>query len=165
MAELLQVFANRLDFRLGDFVQHIGPKDEHRVAQISFDFGKNGLHFGACDRVAFKRHGGGWRELIKLMIEVPIQVEAERGRAIAIDVIRDQSVAVEVHDFQRLVEVLHLHGVGAEVADLPELFFVAHQGREGKILRQLAIEFLALLRVVAVDFAEAEEHGGEGVAA
>ena len=165
MAELLQVLIYRLDFRFGDFVQHIGPKDEHRVAQISFDFGKNGLHFGACDRIAFKRHGGGWRELIKLMIEVPIQVEAERWRAIAIDVIRDQSVAVEVHDFQWLVEVLHLHGIGAEVADLPELFFVAHQGREGEVIGQLAIELLALLRIVAVDFLEAEEHGHEGVAA
>lgn len=145
-------------------MQHIGPKDEHRVAQISFDFGKNGLHFGACNRVAFKRHGGGWRELIKLMIEVPIQVEAERWRAIAIDVVRDQSVAVEVHDFQRLVEVLHLHRVGAEVADLPELFFVAHQGREGEVIGQFAIELLALLRIVAVDFAKANKQGHQGVA-
>ena len=71
---------------------------------------------------------------------------------------------MEVHDFQRLVEVFHLHGVRAEVADLPELFFVAHQGREGEAIGQLAIEFLALLRVVAVDFAKAEDHGGEGVA-
>lgn len=77
----------------------------------------------------------------------------------------DEFAAVEIHDFQGLVEVFHLHGVRAEVADLPELFFVAHQGREGKILRQLAIEFLALLRVVAVDFLEAEEEGREGVAA
>ena len=76
----------------------------------------------------------------------------------------DEFAAVEVHDFQRLVEIFHLHGVSTEVADLPELFFVAHQGREGKILRQLAIEFLALLRVVAVDFLEAEEEGREGVA-
>lgn len=164
MAELLQVLIYRLDFRFGDFVQHIGPKDEHRVAQISFDFGKNELHFGACDRVAFKRHGGGWRELIKLMIEVPIQVEAERWRAIAIDVIRDQSVAVEVHDFQRLVEVFHLHGVRAEAAHLHELFFVADQGGKYKILGQFLVEFLALLRVVAVDFSDAEEHGHQSVA-
>lgn len=72
---------------------------------------------------------------------------------------------MEIQDFQRLVEVFHLHGVRAEFAHLHELFFVAGQGRKFKILGQFLVEFLALLHVIAMDFAEAEEHGGEGVAA
>ena len=64
---------------------------------------------------------------------------------------------MEIHDFQRLVEVFHLHRVRAEFAHLPELFFVAHQGRESKVLWQFLVESLALLRVVAVDFSDADK--------
>lgn len=72
---------------------------------------------------------------------------------------------MEIQDFQRLVEVFHLHGVRAEFAHLHELFFVADQRGKFKILGQFLVEFLALLRVVAMDFAKAEEHGGKGIAA
>lgn len=72
---------------------------------------------------------------------------------------------MEVHDFQRLAEVFHLHGVRTEAAHLEELRLVAHQGREDEILGQFLIESGALLGVVAVDFLEAEEHGHQCVAA
>ena len=163
-AEPLQIPVNRLDFRPRNLVQHVRPKDEHGVVLLPLDFGEDGLHLGARHRVAFQRHGGGWRKHVKLVLEIPIQVEAERWRAVAIDVERNKAVAVEIHDFQRLVEVFHLHRVCAEFAHLPELFFVAHQGRESKVLGQFLVEFLTLHRIVAVDFAEAEEHGHQGVA-
>lgn len=93
------------------------------------------------------------------MVVVPIQVEAKRGRTVAVDVERNKAVAVEIHDFQRLGEVFHLHRVRAESAHLPKLFFVAHQGRKLKVIGLFLVEFLALLCIVAVDFAEAEEQG------
>jgi hypothetical protein len=76
---------------------------------------------------------------------------------------RDEFFAMEVHDFQRLVEVFHLHGVRTEFAHLQELFFVAGQGGKFKIFGQFFVEFLALFRIVAMDFAETEKHGGQGV--
>lgn len=77
----------------------------------------------------------------------------------------DEFAAVEIHDFQGLVEILHLHGIYAEFAHLEELLIVTGNRSKREILGQFLVEFPTLLRIVAVDFAEAEEHGGEGVAA
>ena len=71
---------------------------------------------------------------------------------------------MEIHDFQRLIKVFHLHGVRTEFAHLHELFFFADQGDKVKVFGQFLVEFLALLRVVAMDFAEAEEYGSQRVA-
>ena len=156
---------HRLDFRARDFRQHVRPKDEHGALRLPFDFGEDGLHLGACERVAIKRHCRCGRKHLELMLEVPFQVEEQRWRTVAVDVIRNEAVAMEVHDFQRLVEVFHLHGICAELAHLEELRLVAHQGCEGKILGQFLVEPGALLRVVAVDFLEAEKQGHQCVAA
>ena len=41
LAELLQILIHSLDFRFGNLVQHIRPKDKHRIVRILFDFGKD----------------------------------------------------------------------------------------------------------------------------
>ena len=143
----------------------IGPKNEHGALRLPFDFGEDAFHVGEAKRVAFQRYCRGGRKHVKLVFEVPIKAKAQCWRAVAINVERHEAVAVEVHDFQRLVEVFLLHRVRAELAHLEELRLVAHQGCEGKILGQFLVEPGALLRVVAVDFLEAEEQGHQCVAA